>query len=468
MKLLLIKRMKLFLQTMRARILGATLIVILAGFGAFAFLAPATSEIQPYYSGDAISYRNRLIVASVNAGDVELFELRGKSLQLVSTISVRNLEGADRFYDVALSEEDSKLYVYAVNGRQLVKYNLAVLETPVLASAVKDSRGDWFLGVQRLNSYIATVGTQETKLWNIDLQVVNAYANPDKSTAVQLAADASVIADIQTDYKDNAQDDFVTLQDAQSRTAIGKFPIVFEKELLRSIYFATDRNYVYVAGDRVLKQVNARTGAVRNFSHTSTEGFSVDGIAGSSHFYFTDGLGVVKMNHDLQAVDWAFTKDMAVPGSWAMGLKAVMVGAAERVVVFNNTNIMVLDGALDTVAVYHAQEKKSGPGVTSDPLSLQVSPSREALGGRVALTGTGFGLNERVAVSLIHNGKKVGADQFVTADAQGRLTGAITVPTTFFSELPKWIEPVEPVNIEVRVTGLTSGLTYGTSFTVLP
>src|SRR5690606_11339815 len=149
---------------------------------------------------------------------------------------------------------------------------------------------------------------------------VNAFANNDKHAAIALSGNGDWLTDIKTDADGNAQRDYIQLVNTNTRGVFGEYPIVLERTHDRGVHFATDRGLVYVAGDRVLKQINTVTSAVANFAHTSAEGYSVDGVAGADHFYFTDGLGVVKMDHNLKALDWLYVSELKTPQAWAMGL----------------------------------------------------------------------------------------------------------------------------------------------------
>ena len=59
---------------MKKRIFLAITFVSLASL--FLLVTPGKSRLKSYYSGDAISYRGQIYVASTNTGSLELFRLR--------------------------------------------------------------------------------------------------------------------------------------------------------------------------------------------------------------------------------------------------------------------------------------------------------------------------------------------------------------------------------------------------------
>lgn len=426
-------------------------------------------KIQPYYTGDAAAYRNGLVVASVNSGALELFTVRGEALERTARLAVSADDGADLYYDVALSEENGRLYAYAVNGRYLLKFDVSNPATPELVATKKDNSWDWFMRVDRIADRVVTAGTKGTKLWNMDLQVVNAFdkAVVDNANAT-VAHDGSWYVEVVTDANMDAQDDYIRIVDGATHTEIGEFPIVLNAKRDRGVYVADDRDTVYVVGDRVVKQINAATGRVQNFSHISTEGYAAAGTPGSSHFYFTDGAGIVKMNHSMEAIDWLFARDMPIAGSWSMGMDVVTLNGAERIVVFNNTNIAVLDADLNVITAYQAPEKSAiAPAVANEPLSINLSWRQEKPGGEVRIAGTGFGVYEDVEIAFVKNGQELAHPEILMTDGNGRFADTIVVPVNLPQNLPVRVKKELPVTVEIRATGVTSGLTYGTSFKVI-
>ena len=65
------------------------IINILLILGAFAFLIPTSimSTDKPYFSGEVISYNNKIIFGTVNSDNFELFTLEGDKIGRQAMIS---------------------------------------------------------------------------------------------------------------------------------------------------------------------------------------------------------------------------------------------------------------------------------------------------------------------------------------------------------------------------------------------
>ena len=130
-------------------------------------------------------------------------------------------------------------------------------------------------------------------------------------------------------------------------------------------------------------------------------------------------------------------------------MNVVADDAGDKIVVFNGSNILVLDQNMNTIATYMSTEKETRP---SEPLSLSLDKSAALPGAQVAISGTGFGLNETLKIEF---NKVLVAE--VQADESGSFDTTITTPT---------LTVIGPLNTDIKVTGKTSGLTYSTSFRI--
>ena len=79
--------------------------------------------------------------------------------------------------------------------------------------------------------------------------------------------------------------------------------------------------------------------------------------SGNEYLYFSNGLGVVKLNKaDMRILDSQVTGGIAGDQGWAMGLKVAANSTGDKVVVFNNSSILVLDDNLNKIAYSRAGE----------------------------------------------------------------------------------------------------------------
>jgi hypothetical protein len=163
----------------------------------------------------------------------------------------------------------------------------------------------------------------------------------------------------------------------------------------------------------------------------------------------TDGLGVVKLNKsNLNQVKWVYTTNAnGKKGGWAMGLNVVAANDGEKLVVFNNNNIIIMDSNLKVLGSVDAIEE-SDVAFIDEPLTLKLDKNYATPNSSVLVTGTGFAYNESVTITLL-------SGSFLTkADANGRFRTTITVPASL------------PTRTDVKAVGNASKLTYSTTINV--
>jgi len=415
------------------------------------FWAKAEGKVQSYSTGDAIVYNNQIIVGSINAGKIELFKQAEDQLLKKTIVSVKNSRWK-AFYDFAFNEEEGRLFVYAVNGRYLYKYDVSNIDQPVIVDRIKDNSWDWFMAIEKTNDHIATIGTRGVKLWNSNLQIVNSYLNPDKNNKIVLSKSGELLFDIKTDYQLDQENDFVRITNMNTRGIIAEPQIVFNSNIDRGIYFDDKASFAYLVGDRVVKQVNIKNGSIKNFKHISTEGFTADGIPGKDHFYFSDGIGLVKMNHNMEPISWQYAHKIGVPGAWSMGMKVLEQNGREKLVVFNHESIVILDSDFKLLASYISQEQVD---TSTEELSLSLNENMAFEGSQVFLTGTGFSANSDLKIAFIKDGYDFHR-LTIKSDSNGSLQTPLTVPHIIASQRKG--DKIFPVDI--RVTELESGVSY--------
>ncbi|MFA6550976.1 MAG: hypothetical protein WCV41_00380 [Patescibacteria group bacterium] len=441
--------------------------LIVAGCLSIWFFFPGTSaemKFKPYYSGDATVYQNKIIVSSTDTGSLEIFQLADNKLIKQAEVSPLPDQNSP-FFSSILQTENNHLYAYAVNGRYLLKYDLGDLATPILVSKIKDNSWDWFLQLRKTGNNIVTIGTKSIKIWNNNLDVINEFKKSDKENKeIYFSSDSRLMFEVNTDYQGDKENDFLNIIDGQTRQIIMNPQIVINNDNYRSVYYDTINSLAYVAGDRVLKQINLATQEIKDFKHIAEFGYDTAGVSGKDHFYFSDGIGVVKISHELKPLKWVFSKDLKIADSWAMRLAVVEQNGREKVVVFNNSNIAILDENLKLVASYLATEKNDAPAPAIEPLSLALDYNRAPRLARINLSGTGFGTNEYLEIGFIKNNDTIGEVIKTQADGNGRFNVSLVVPNTLPSHLAYTAK--YPLPLDIKATGLVSGSHYSIGFTI--
>jgi len=407
--------------------------------GSSLLMQPTLGKTKAYYSGKTVSYNGTFYVGTTNTGDFELFALNAGKLDKVTDIQSNDSESHE-FSDLLFNKVDGRLYVYLVNGRYLYEYDITNPEAPTVLLKVKDNSWDWFARVEMVNGNLVTIGSKGTKVWNKDMQVISSYPMVTNMSLgySQFVDDGKLIVNLK---------DTLDVYSTASRQKVSEYSIATnDANTTRGI--TSDDNLIYLVDDQSLKAVDFDGNVIKEYNHAGTTGYSVIDSTNPNYLYFSDGLGVVKVNKEtLKPSEWSWTVNNAPAGSWAMGISSANDANGEKLVVFNGTNIIVLDQNMKTVATYMAVEKDTRP---SNALSLSTDKNFAASGSQVAIQGTGFALGETLKIEI----NKVRVSE-VKTDANGSFSAVVTVPTVSY-----------PLNTDIKVTGESSNLTYSTSFKI--
>lgn len=424
-------------------ILSASIFVISVVYIAF----KAEGQIKPYYSGDAVYANGKVIFGSMNNdGVLELFSFRNNAIQRGAVIksSAANLPrtATKRIYDFALTNEGGKPFVYTAEGKKMSKYDISDINAPVFVKQVVENNRDWYIGIKKYDGRIMTVGTKETKFWNYNLQNIDGFK-------ILNSRSYNVSASDNGDYIFNIGTSSVNIFDTAVRNYSASPKLKITDNHFRKSYFDINMKKLFVADDEKLIQVATNGTVTDTYKHISNSGYDVDAVQNSAYVYMTDGLGVIKLNKsNLDQVKWAYTTNAnGKKGGWAMGLNVVATNDGEKLVVFNNSNIIVMDSNLKVLGSVDAIEE-SDVAFIEEALSLKLDKTTAVVNSQVLVSGTGFAYNEDITVTIL------GKSFLTKADKDGRFKTSITVPGTL------------PVKTDIKAVGKASKLTYSTSINV--
>lgn len=387
-------------------------------------------KVKGYHSGDAISYNGNIIIASTDSGQLEVFKMNPNDSGVTKFISLTSYNprfGTPQdFMDVLLRTEDGALYAYVVNGRSLFKYDISDLNQARIVKEVQDGGWDWLGGLQVINNQVATTGSRGVKMWNNDLQVVDAYTiiNPGDKTYNTTPASSSKY--IFTLYEGK-----IKVFDREARTFITDIPVNLKwgsDWYKREMYNSPSDNSIVVVDDESVKKINFNGEIIDSFKHTSNLGYDVVPSEDRNYVYFSDGIGIVKLRtSDLKVISYLHTVNLGNGNGWAMGMKTVNDGNGEKLVVFNNGNIIILTSDLKPykskakAVLVTAIKEDTYPDI-NEPLSLSIDRNHAAGNSIVSLSGKGFGANENVSINFLDVITNVTADNF------GRFSKNLVVP----------------------------------------
>lgn len=407
-----------------------------------AFKPNAWSRTKSYYSGEAVSYDGKTVFATANTGALELFILDGDEIVRTAMFKPKFVslpKGGENYSDLEFSNDGGRLYLYLTDGRYLYKYDVSNPYSPKMMEKLKDNSWDWFHQITKTDDYLVTIGSNDIKFWNYDLKVVNAYKlDYEKAENVSVSRDSRYIFTI--------VDNVLGVYSTEDRKSIANIWIETAEDNIQGVYYDEARKEIFVTDNEALKVFSLQGALKRKFEHTSEYGYDVAVSALSDSVYFSDGIGIVKNDkRTMRALDWKHTTAYTEGRSWTMDIEVVGDYDGDKIVAFNNSEILVLDSDLELIDSFKATEVDEAP---IEKLSLSLDKKRGYSGDYLTVSGQGFEANEEIKV-------KMGRESWMTnTDSNGRFKRTIT------------IVDINPGITSIKVDGLRSGLTYSISFQV--
>lgn len=398
----------------------------------------AETKTKSYSYGDAINYQGELIIGSTNMSGLEIFTLENnKIVRKIKFNSFRNTYGGfEDFRDLMFNIEEGKLFVYLSDGPYIYKYDVSDPSNPRLVFQNKDNSFYWTRGFFKTEKGMLTVANKGIRLWNKDFQVIDAYNVVNKrSRSVSFASDLSYIFSVD----DNALKVFRT----ENRDYISNITLTTNAFHNRKVFYDQNETRIYFVDDSSIKKTNINGDVYGSFKHTSNKGYDVAPSKDGNYVYFSDGMGVVKiLKETMKPVKWI---NAGTSGAWSMGLNVASDSTGEKVVIFNNTNIMVADSNLNKIDTYYSTEESSAP---VEQLGLTVDKIHAAPNSQVMVSGKGFGLNEDIVITFANK------YFYAKTDDNGKFTTIITVPE------------VKTTRADIKADGKQSKLTYSIGFQI--
>lgn len=448
---------------MKKVLLFALVAILALGVGA----GTGSSQVKSYYSGDAVVYRDQLIVGSTNSDSLELFKLQGDDLLKFASVKPFNsrFNRYDAFYDLKFNLEADRLYVYAISGYSLYKYDISDLASASLVKKNTNNYWEWYTRVDKFGNNIVTVSAAGVKVYSNDLEAVDSYN-------VKNDAPYNIRSNNSDDYIFNIKKDAIEVYSRANRNVEKTLVVNYNSALgNRNLFYSPYDGMVYVVDDNSAKRIDLRNGALKSrFEHSGNPGYDV-ASSGNGDIFFSNGLGVVKLDQEtMKLLGSRRTGSIAGSEGWAMGLRVVANTGGDKVVIFNNSSIVVLSGDLKLLASVRAHEGNDILAATEN-LYLRSSINAGLTDSKMILSGGGFFPNEKLSIAF---------GQIMTsskADANGRFRQELSVPRVSAAvwqqaEADSFIKngtstPVAATeNVEVKVVGEQSLFHYDTAFTI--
>lgn len=408
------------------------------------FIRQGETRVQPYYSGDAASYDNNLIVATANTGYLEIFKLEDKSLDRLLKVKIYNpsYNTYEDYSDVKLSIENGTLYVYAVSQYTVFKYDFSDLHRLTLVNKQKNTYWNWYYRVDRYGDNIGLVGKKGIDIIDSNLQVINSFTfTPTEKYSLRSNGSQKFFFGI-----NNGK---IQIYDRDTRSITQEIPLNFiQTESNRKIFFDSADGNLYAIDDYYAKKFSPSGQLISSFHHLDAPGYDAESSNGNPYIYFSNGFGVIKMDKEqFKLKDFVYTTNIDASQGWAMGLKLVNTENGDKLVVFNASNITVLDSNLKKIGSAVAEEEADTQA--AETLFLNYDHGLGAPGAPIKLNGGGFWPGEELKISF---GGQTATT--VKTDQKGRFNTDLTVPA------------LKAQRLDIKVDGTDSGLTYSINFEI--
>lgn len=409
------------------------------------FMNYGSTKTKAYYSGDAIQYKGELVIASANTGSLEIFKfVDGKLANVVKQPApVDGQVRSSTYNDVLFNIEEGSLYVYASSGSTLYKYDFSNLEQVSLVGSSRDNTWDWLGHLSLVNGRIITSGSKAIKLWNTDLQVVDSFNTSNQTNPYNVRVDTD------NHFIFNATGNKIQIFDRDYRSVTRELDMNVNVATGNKQLYSED-NMLYFIDDQALTKMSVVGDVYRTLKHDSQFGYDVVASKDGRSLYVSNGSTVSKINkNDFSSLAKFTDSKLKVTNSWAMGLKQVSTIKGEVLVVFNNSNILVLDNSLRPYAMVLSTEDE-GYTQPGESMSIRASKNAGAPLSEVTVEGSGFGSNEDINVSFADTNYKT------KADSNGRFSASVVVPSNLKDQS----------RVDIKAQGLISGRSYSMAFTI--
>lgn len=401
---------------------------------------------QSYYSGDAVLYQGETIIASTNTGKLEIFAWQNHKFNHLLTVNLSPNPSKEEFFnDVKLEVQGQSLKAYAVAGYSLYLYDLSDLQTAKLEKKTRNTYWEWYYRVDRFGDSLATVSDRGVRIWNNNLEVIDGFDfTSDSPYSLRSSGDKRFLFAL--------NDSALSIYDRENRDVIKTITLNykdFDKNNRKSYYDRINGN-IFVIDDYYVKKFDFKGKLLASFPHYSGASYDVESSFDNNFLYASDGLNVYKLRKsDLSLVKEVQTTTLGAAQGWAMGLKLVNTPGGDRLVVFNNSGILILDNNLNLAVKSGKITEDDGQLYPFENLYLVLSHYSAKSGATLGVSGGGFWPAEELSINLLNQKTTVKADRF------GRFSVDVSVPVV-----------TRDSRQDVKVTGLDSQLTYSISLEV--
>lgn len=359
---------------MRKKIISMTVLAIAVLLCFYFFIPEGQSKKNVYYqSGEFLIQGDRQILMVPNGREIEFLEI-AKNDKL---IKLREINALGDPYNALIRENQTGTYAIVLEGDFVVQYDISDLSQIKVVKKMGPywKHYDYYYDIApfRGNRFL-TAGEKGITIWNADTLTVMEKAYEKKTRAVE-SYNESIYA---------ISDEGAIIFNAEREKIIDPYIRIGEH---RHQIFVNDEGIGYFPGDDALK-LRTYT-SYKNMPHPSPAGNAAAGFNGI--VYFANGWDVYKLDKDLNLIKNITASRKS--GEWSSGLKTVDLDQGKRVIVFNGSDILLLNEDLKILDEY--SYTPSNAEILSSK-TMKISPRHGGPKQPVMVAGSGFWPGETV------------------------------------------------------------------------
>lgn len=352
--------------------------------------------VKEYRTGEIAYINGRDYLIASNNAFAEILEFTPDN----KLVQISEVHGMENVNDLCVSQERGRTYLFVLSGRYIYKYDISnpiIPKVEFRADLYQWNRGKISTGYMKKiacnNNYVFTAGPKGVRSFLKENLIVNKVYTYEPSYG--LAAD---------------NNNLFALLENKSQIYDIKSGKLLEDYNTKNIDLYTrepaiDYNgNIYLISDNSIKKTNG--GIVKEYFNPTSPGINFSysaSVLPTGEVYYVNGYGLTKLNSRLEKENFFHSAKPQVygPSSWAVGVEAKEVAQGKRVVIFNKSSILLLDGNLDLLYQYIYSP------IYSDEISteLKIVPGKYwgMPGESIELKLYGFWPNEEVDVTFGNN-----------------------------------------------------------------
>jgi len=363
-----------------------------------------TKITKEYQQGQFVEIGGQNFLIASNKQFIEIIEI-SKNDELKQISEVHGIENVN---DLGVMEIANKSYLFVLTGRYIIKYDISNPYMPVVD--LKRDLYDWRTGKYAIgymlsmsfsDSYIFTAGEKGVRRFNPDNLFVDKIYYFDNARSV--ASNNNVLAVLTPDkglvYNIEGGNLIKEVMLENKDDMYMREPLV---DVNANVYFPSDNALFRVDG--ISKELSVYNNPVEPGVNHS---YAVN-LLNSDEIFYANGFGLTKLNSNLKKASFFHGSNYNNgKNSWTMGVDTSYIAGEKRVVVFNNSSIILLNSDMSVLDRYRYTPATISDITTPTELGLVTQKNLAFEGDVMQISLYGFWPNESVSVGFYEARERV-------------------------------------------------------------